>query len=218
MSAGDSSSSSSAEAAGRPPLSQVLPPLILGTATFNTQYHRDPARMPCRAIVRRALEHDIAAFDTSPYYGPSETLLGDALRALRPAPARDGYFLITKAGRIAADEFDYSPAWIRYSVCRSLDRLGTPYLDLVYMHDVEFVADPDVVVAAVAELRRLRDRGLPTWRSPSSAAPASRSTPSCPTATTACRTPAWAAPTCSTASAPPASTACSTPACSAWAC
>ncbi|RDA95462.1 hypothetical protein CP533_5402 [Ophiocordyceps camponoti-saundersi (nom. inval.)] len=139
------------------PLSHVLPPLILGTATFNTQYHDDPEHMPCTAIVRRALELDVAAFDTSPYYGPSETLLGHALRTLNPP--RDGYFLISKAGRIAADEFDYSPAWLRYSVCRSLDRLGTAYLDLVYLHDVEFVR-PAAVVAAVAELRRLRQQGL----------------------------------------------------------
>ncbi|PNY29050.1 D-arabinose 1-dehydrogenase [Tolypocladium capitatum] len=141
----------------RKPLSQVLPPLILGTATFNTQYHPDPTRMPYTDVVRRALEHNIVAFDTSPYYGPSEILLGDALRTL--APPRQGYFLITKAGRIAASEFDYSPTWIRYSVCRSLERLGTQYLDLVYAHDVEFVS-PAEVLGAVQELRRLRDQGL----------------------------------------------------------
>ncbi|UNI22812.1 D-arabinose 1-dehydrogenase (NAD(+)) [Purpureocillium takamizusanense] len=143
----------------RPALSQVLPPLILGTATFNTQYHPDPTHMPYTDIVRRALEHNIAAFDTSPYYGPSETLLGDALGTLTPPPRREDYFLITKAGRIAGREFDYSPAWIRYSVCRSLERLGTPYLDLVYAHDVEFVS-PQEVLAAVQELRSLRDQGL----------------------------------------------------------
>ncbi len=141
------------------PLSEVLPPLILGTATFNHQYHPDPAQMPYVDIVRRALNHDIAAFDTSPYYGPAEILLGDALRSIEPAPARDSYFLITKAGRIAGDEFDYSPAWVRYSIFRSLERLGTDYLDLVYMHDVEFMS-PAEVVGAVAELRRLRSEGV----------------------------------------------------------
>ncbi|KAM5346180.1 hypothetical protein ACJ41O_009185 [Fusarium nematophilum] len=143
----------------RKPLSDVLPPLILGTATFNHQYHPDPTHMPYTEIVGRALAHNILGFDTSPYYGPSEILLGDALRKLTPPPPREGYFLITKAGRIAGDEFDYSPAWIRYSVCRSLERLGTPYLDLVYTHDVEFVS-PEEVLAAVTELRRLRDQGL----------------------------------------------------------
>ncbi|KAJ6789526.1 hypothetical protein PWT90_03107 [Aphanocladium album] len=141
------------------PLSEVLPPLILGTATFNHQYHPDPTHMSYVDIVRRALEHNIAAFDTSPYYGPSEILLGDALRRIEPAPARDSYFLITKAGRIAGDEFDYSPAWIRYSIFRSLERLNTDRLDLVYMHDVEFVA-PAEVLGAVRELRRLRDQGI----------------------------------------------------------
>ncbi|OAQ57538.1 L-galactose dehydrogenase (L-GalDH) [Pochonia chlamydosporia 170] len=141
------------------PLSQVLPPLILGTATFNYQYNDDPSRMPYIDIVRKALEHNIAAFDTSPYYGSSEVLLGDALRTLTPPPSRDSYFLITKAGRIAGNEFDYSPAWIRYSICRSLERLNTQYLDLVYTHDVEFVS-PTEVLEAVQELRSLRDQGL----------------------------------------------------------
>ncbi|KAF5676162.1 L-fucose dehydrogenase [Fusarium heterosporum] len=145
--------------AARKPLSEVLPPLILGTATFNHQYHPDPSRMPYTDIVGRALAHNILGFDTSPYYGPSEILLGDALRKLTPPPPREGYFLITKAGRVAGDEFDYSPAWVRYSVCRSLERLGTSYLDLVYTHDVEFVS-PEEVLAAVMELRRLRDQGL----------------------------------------------------------
>ncbi|KAH6880779.1 Aldo/keto reductase family-domain-containing protein [Thelonectria olida] len=143
----------------RKPLSEAIPPLILGTATFNHQYHSDPTHMPYTDIVRRALAHNILGFDTSPYYGPSELLLGDALRKLTPPPSRESYFLITKAGRIASEEFDYSPAWIRYSVCRSLERLDTPYLDLVYTHDCEFVS-PEEVLAAVTELRKLRDQGL----------------------------------------------------------
>jgi aryl-alcohol dehydrogenase-like predicted oxidoreductase len=143
----------------RPCLSSVLPPLILGTATFNTQYVADPTSMPYSSIISRALEQGINAFDTSPYYGPSETLLGAAISAIQPPPDRSSYLLITKAGRIAPAEFDYSPAWIRYSVCRSLERLRTPYLDLVYTHDVEFVSASEVVTA-VRELRKLRDEGL----------------------------------------------------------
>jgi D-arabinose 1-dehydrogenase len=40
----------------------------------------------------------------------------------------------------SATDFDYSPATIRRSVCRSLRRLHTHYLDVVYLHDIEFVA------------------------------------------------------------------------------
>lgn len=164
------SSTADSSAPVRPPISSVLPPLILGTATFNHQYVDDPARMPYQSIVSRALDLGIKAFDTSPYYGPSETLLGDALHHLTvPNKAniaipdsteqkysRDSYMILTKAGRIAGNSFDYSPTWIRYSVLRSLKRLHTPYLDLVYCHDVEFVS-PAEVLEAVKELRRLRD-------------------------------------------------------------
>ncbi|KAH7309803.1 Aldo/keto reductase family-domain-containing protein [Stachybotrys elegans] len=139
------------------PLSRAIPPLVLGCAAFSKQFHPDPPKMPYVQVIRRALELNVAAFDTSPYYGPSEILLGDALKTLRPP--REKCFLITKAGRIVADQFDYSPEWIRYSVYRSLDRLGTNYLDLVYTHDAEFVS-PSEVLAAVTELRRLRDQGL----------------------------------------------------------
>ncbi|KAL2119987.1 hypothetical protein VTJ04DRAFT_6948 [Mycothermus thermophilus] len=142
----------------RPPLPTILPPLLLGTATFNTQYVTDPEAMPYRSIVARAIDLGVTGFDTSPYYGPSETLLGNALHSLLQSGSvkRESLFLVTKAGRIGPTEFDYSPSWVRYSILRSLKRLHTGYLDLVYMHDVEFVS-PAEVVEAVRALRRLRD-------------------------------------------------------------
>lgn len=141
-------------------LKSSLPPLLLGTATFNTQYVPDPHALPYRSIVARAISLGVRGFDTSPYYGPSEILLGDALNTLFTSETntlpREDVFIVTKAGRIAGDEFDYSPSWIRYSIYRSLQRLHTSYLDLVYMHDVEFVSAEEVLTA-VKELRRLRD-------------------------------------------------------------
>lgn len=51
---------------------------------------------------------------------------------------------MTKCGRygVEQEDFDYSPATIRRSVIRSLERLGTSYLDSLCLHDVEFVATP----------------------------------------------------------------------------
>lgn len=148
---------------GKPscPLSAMLPPLILGTATFNSQYNDDPYALATDAIVVRALDAGVRAFDTSPYYGPAETLLGAALAApaVRARYPRSSYKLLTKAGRLAGHggaAFDYSPASIRHSVMRSCRRLATDYLDVVYCHDVEFVTAEETV-AAVRELRRLRD-------------------------------------------------------------
>ncbi|KAK2808555.1 hypothetical protein FQN50_004587 [Emmonsiellopsis sp. PD_5] len=145
---------------GKPavPLSADLPPLIFGTATFNSQYNHDPYALPTTAIVHRALSAGVRAFDTSPYYGPAEELLGRALSTsfVRTNFPRYTYRLLTKVGRVAASSFDYSPTWIRHSIKRSLSRLDTPYLDVVYCHDVEFVT-PEEVLGAVRELRRIRD-------------------------------------------------------------
>ena len=141
-----------------PKLSDVLPPLIFGTATFNSQYNKDPYSLQTKELVQKAVAHGIRAFDTSPYYGPAEKLLGAALQTdeVRGKISREEYFLLTKVGRVAGDEFDYSPEWIRQSIDNSLERLGTPYLDVVYCHDVEFTSKEEVI-GAVTELRRIRD-------------------------------------------------------------
>lgn len=47
---------------------------------------------------------------------------------------------ITKVGRYPTG-FDYAPESIEKSIARSLRRLHTTYLDVVYLHDVEFIAD-----------------------------------------------------------------------------
>ncbi|KAF9739908.1 hypothetical protein PMIN06_011792 [Paraphaeosphaeria minitans] len=144
----------------RTPLSSILPPLIFGTATFNHQFNNDPFALDTVGLVTSALTHGIRAFDTSPYYGPSEQLLGDALATpfVRETFPRASYMLLTKVGRIKSDEFDYSAGWVRTSVQRSLERLHTDYLDLVYCHDIEFVSLPEVLEAVTA-LRELRAEG-----------------------------------------------------------
>ncbi len=140
------------------PIQNVLPPLIFGCAVFNVQFNKDPYALDTTGLVKQALTLGVRAFDTSPYYGPSEELLSAALNSedIRHTWPRERYFLLTKVGRVASDEFDYSPEWVRYSVKRSLQRLKTTYLDVVYCHDVEFVS-PDEAVQAVKELRRIRD-------------------------------------------------------------
>lgn len=142
----------------RTQLSSILPPLVFGTATFNHQYNDDPFALDTAGLVTSALTHGIRAFDTSPYYGPSEELLGTALATpfVRETFPRNSYMILTKVGRVASEEFDYSKEWVRYSVKRSLERLHTDYLDLVYCHDVEFVS-PTEVLEAIRELRRIRD-------------------------------------------------------------
>ncbi|KAA8651946.1 hypothetical protein EYZ11_010592 [Aspergillus tanneri] len=135
-----------------------LPPIILGGAGFSNQLHPDPQQIPIADILRRAFDVGIRAIDTSPYYEPSEQLLGHALASpqITTKYVRSDYILMTKVGRISADKFDYSPGWIRQSVQTSLHRLGASYLDVVFCHDVEFVSVHEAIdaVGVLLELSR----------------------------------------------------------------
>ncbi|KAI9044991.1 Aldo/keto reductase [Aspergillus affinis] len=137
-----------------------LPPIILGGAGFSYQIHPDPKSIPIPQIIRRAFDVGMKAIDTSPYYEPSEQLLGEALASpeVTGKYSRSDYILMTKAGRISADQFDYSAECIQKSVQRSLDRLGTSYLDVVFCHDVEFVSMEEAI-QAVGALFELSEKG-----------------------------------------------------------
>jgi len=128
------------------PVSPNIPPIVFGAGALSAQYNADDhlrSDVPFRTV-RLALRYGINAFDTSAYYGASELVLGSILRALAPEFPRESYKLMSKCGRYGPEKenFDYSPNTIRRSVLRSLERLGTPYLDSLCLHDIEFVANP----------------------------------------------------------------------------
>ncbi|KAG8218325.1 Aldo keto reductase [Butyriboletus roseoflavus] len=123
----------------------TVPAVVLGAASFSAFYNNDDhirGVTPLRTT-RLALRYGIHAFDTSPFYGPSEIVLGNALKALENEFPRSSYQIFTKCGRFGntRETFDYTPAGVRASIQRSLARLHTTYLDTVYLHDVEFIAD-----------------------------------------------------------------------------
>jgi len=106
-------------------------------------------------LVDEVLDSGINLIDTSPYYGSAEERLG---RALPPAK-REGVILATKAGRYGISEFDFSPARIRRSLEDSLRLLRTDHVDVLQLHDIEFVDLGPVLTESFAELVRLRDEG-----------------------------------------------------------
>ncbi|KAK6814229.1 hypothetical protein RU639_010115 [Aspergillus parasiticus] len=135
--------------ASQPRQTLQLPPIVLGGSGFSYQVHPDPKSVPISKIIRHAFDVGIKAIDTSPYYDPSEHLLGEALAnpEVTSRYARSDYIIMTKVGRISVDKFDYSPDWIRKSVHTFLERLGTTYLDAVFCHDVEYVTIPEAIEA-----------------------------------------------------------------------
>ena len=137
----------------------LLPDIILGGGALNTQYNDDPTKVPIVDMLKYAFSKGIVAIDTSPYYGQSEVLYGQALEKIKDKFPRETYFICTKVGRIKSDDFDYSRENIRFSVLRSCERLHTHYLDLVYLHDVEFTTVKESI-EALTELRKLKDEGI----------------------------------------------------------
>lgn len=126
-----------------------LSPLVMGGAGFSYQLHPKPESLPIGTIIKKALDSGLRVIDTSPYYEPSEQLLGAGLSQpnITNQYSRSDYVLMTKVGRTHRENFDYSPSWIRASVTRSLERFNTSYLDVVFCHDVEFVSLEEAVVA-----------------------------------------------------------------------
>ncbi|KAL6947125.1 hypothetical protein ACO0QE_001994 [Hanseniaspora vineae] len=138
-----------------------IKPLVLGGAVFNYQYNDDPEDMNIVDILKHGIESGLVnCIDTSPYYGPSEILLGQSIATLQEQHGlwtnRDEYYIITKCGRLKLDDFDYSPQWIRKSVLRSIERLKCGYLDCVYLHDIEF-RDEVEIMEALKELHKLKE-------------------------------------------------------------
>ncbi|SFD65524.1 Predicted oxidoreductase [Paenibacillus catalpae] len=107
--------------------------------------------------VHTALDAGINFIDVSPYYGlkKAETVLGKALQTV----PRDRFYLSTKAGRYGADVFDFRSSTIIASVEESLQRLHTDYLDILFLHDIEFVESAIIYEEAIPALQRLKADG-----------------------------------------------------------
>ena len=122
----------------------------LGCMGMSSSYGPPADRNEMIALIRAAVEQEVTFFDTSELYGPytNEELVGEAL-----APLRDQVVIATKFGfklEGAADRawggLDSRPEHIRLVVERSLKRLKTETIDLLYQHRV----DPDVPIEHVA--------------------------------------------------------------------
>jgi aryl-alcohol dehydrogenase-like predicted oxidoreductase len=125
--------------------------ICLGMMTYGTPTWRpwvlDEAQS--RPFITRALEHGINFFDTADMYskGVSEEVLG---RAVKEAVPRDQVVIATKAffpARDGPNERGLSRKHLMDAIDRSLQRLGTDYLDLYQIHRF----DPDTPIEETLE-------------------------------------------------------------------
>jgi aryl-alcohol dehydrogenase-like predicted oxidoreductase len=127
--------------------------ISFGTGSLGDMYGRLDDGDAIR-LVHEVLDVGITFIDTSPYYGSAEERLGRALDG-----RRDEVLIGTKAGRYGLDDFDFSPARIRRSLDESLRRLRTDHVDVLQLHDVEFVPLGPVLDDAFEALAELRASG-----------------------------------------------------------
>ncbi|AYV81649.1 MAG: L-galactose dehydrogenase [Harvfovirus sp.] len=133
----------------------------LGCAGFGKIYGTRSVES-LRKVVEVAMKNNIKYFDTAPYYGDSEKVLG---RLLAPY-ARKSYKLSTKIGRFPSTKahpdglFDFSSKAVIDSVERSCRRLRTGYLDVVHCHDIEYADPKQLINETLPTLGELKKAGL----------------------------------------------------------
>ncbi|MCC4307879.1 aldo/keto reductase [Alcanivorax marinus] len=124
--------------------------LCLGTMQFGGA--TDTATS--KAIISAAGEAGVNFIDTADVYnaGESEKIVGAAISS-----RRDDWVLATKVGNPMGERPNrsgMSRKWIREGVHASLKRLGTDYIDILYMHKADFAAPLEEMVLAFADLIR----------------------------------------------------------------
>lgn len=133
-----------------------LPILSFGASSLGQEF-RPVALDQALESVRVALDHGMTLLDTSPFYGRgmSEVLLGIALRDV----PRESYQLCSKLGRYSLEHFDFSARRVEESVHVSLHRLGTDHLDILLLHDVEFVPLAQIWEETLPAAMKLKEQG-----------------------------------------------------------
>lgn len=123
-----------------------------------------PSEAEVQRLLNGILDLGINLIDTAPAYGLSEERIGQAI-----GHRRREFVLSTKVGESfegGRSRYDFSAAAVRASVERSLRRLRTEVLDLVFIHsdgrDVWIMRQTDVVEALVdlKEAGKIRAVGL----------------------------------------------------------
>ena len=131
-----------------------MPILSFGASSLGAEF-RSITLEEAMLSTQTAIELGMNFIDTSPFYGRgmSEILLGIGLKGI----PREQYLLGSKLGRYSDIHFDFSAKRVAESVHVSLKRLGTDYLDVLLLHDVEFVPLEQIwqeTLPAVLELKK----------------------------------------------------------------
>ncbi|MES2439295.1 MAG: aldo/keto reductase [Verrucomicrobiota bacterium] len=133
-----------------------LPILSFGASSLGAEF-RSITLDEAMLSTKTAIDLGMNFIDTSPFYGRgmSEILLGMGLKGI----PRQNYLLGSKLGRYSDVHFDFSAKRVEESVHVSLQRLGTDHLDVLLLHDVEFVPLPQIWQETLPAVLKLKQQG-----------------------------------------------------------
>jgi aryl-alcohol dehydrogenase-like predicted oxidoreductase len=109
----------------------MVPALGLGLMGLSTAYGPVGTDEERLKFLDRAYELGDRFWDSAPAYGDSEDLVG---KWFKKTSKRSDIFMATKFafGTTFSDKLDSSPEAVREECERSLQRMGTDYIDLLY--------------------------------------------------------------------------------------
>ncbi len=133
-----------------------LPILSFGASSLGAEF-RSITLDEAMQSTKTAIELGMNFIDTSPFYGRgmSEIMLGLGLKGI----PRGNYLLGSKLGRYSDVHFDFSAKRVAESLHVSLQRLGTDYLDVLLLHDVEFVPLQQIWEETLPAVLKLKKQG-----------------------------------------------------------
>jgi L-galactose dehydrogenase len=133
-----------------------LPILSFGASSLGAEF-RSITLEEAMLSTKTAIDLGMNFIDTSPFYGRgmSEIMLGLGLKGI----PRDSYLLGTKLGRYSDVHFDFSARRVEESVHVSLQRLGADHLDVLLLHDVEFVPLAQIWEETLPAVIKLKQQG-----------------------------------------------------------
>jgi len=139
--------------------------LGFGNFTFGATWWSDATDEQAVALQNHAIDRGVTFFDSAPAYGNgrAEALLKDTIayagRDRLVISTKFGYDLDTDPGEAGGHRErrqDFSPAFVRRDLERSLRRIGTDRIDLYQAHNLKL---PQMTDDLFAELEALKDEG-----------------------------------------------------------
>lgn len=146
-----------------PSTGERLPVVGLGSSATFSRVARSEDHEALRRVMAAMREHGGTVFDTAPAYGASEEVAGAIAKELA---ITDDLFWATKVNVAARGGGSADPAEARAQIEASFERLGTPVIDLIQVHNLGDVPTQLGILKELKAAERVRYIGVTTTFSP----------------------------------------------------